>query len=941
MNMLKSLIGRTDVLSEYPALVRFYEEIISNNPNLHVPDNEGLFKDDLFLKRHAMYDPEFAHSLERTFLLLSQEKPKLEDLVYKMRQIEKKLQRKLCSFAIQKSKVIRELSPELESLEALSLATIARVRRLRADLLARLLRSQTIDRALRGKLAKKNRLILYLELLKKRLITNTVLVSQRFAEFNYLSNLALYIRKFHKLEYLLPVSVVGFKLEKLKDRVLSYWVALTLQSDSRMLFKFVSFLKEIRKCFHFRDLDDLCADFFDQTIRFLVVRHIRISLFNEEVETQPNSLLFYLKDFFKLEILLPMMTANNLSQFLNELLRGFCTFFAQTDQLIHFLYRLRAHKKSSVVEQLLNALFAQKIIIANYISLILRDVLTSINLKELGEVGLSAFLSFILGYEAFLHALRSFTCHFPNVPSALIFHLVLEYLKTFREKTARDIFHELLDENFAPLKFSEVTLQNKILRNLQQTDERLKLSKQIAKNPEEFRRAVVTQVLLYSHKDSEPLYGDPPRPHSLPASTPAHARPHAEKVMCRSAMTLISVLTNYSKLLAIFPEYQESLLEDCSLFVNIWLFACLLKMVPFNWIKNLVNFGKENLDHEPDLSATETHHDNLIFKYQYREIRRMLYHFVCQLNGNKENLALLMQHFVKKLTKEEGPRPSVRQFMVCLQSVDLVFRAFNLLDPSDSTLYSAELSQAIKRFLLQFFFLERFKGRPCFEKVLAYRWSSTQEVVSTAKNVYFGPFAALFAEVRAELFGDAVLELRPDESVLREYVFHVYDMLLMVLVEIYSQIFDCNTLGRFQMKHDFVELLKTFDSLLAESQIEELRSKYTTFIDASFFNSSKDIYEFIMKRSFYVFSFRISKVLLIWSSKSDRSSSSGRKVILTEEEKKILNYCCRKIHDRIREEIKEEDDLSTNPLFDVLEERPDATAEDKNIFFRFINREAS
>lgn len=941
MDLLRSLIRKSDVLSEYPALVRFYEEIVSNNPNISVQDNEGMFMDDLFLKRHSMYDSDFFNSLERTFLLISQEKPRLDDLIFKMRQIEKKLQKKLCNFAVQKSKVIHNLSPELGVLEQLSFSASEKIKKLQDDLLSQFLKAENINKQIRKKLARKNRMILYLEMIKKRFIVQFVIAPQKFEEFNYLGNLLFQVRKFHKLEYLLPSQVLDFKLVKLKDKVISYWVALVTNGDSKMLYKFIPFLKDLRKCYHFRSLEELSADFFDQAVRFQVVRNIRISLFNEEVEIQPNSLQFYLKDFFKLEILLPMMTANNLSPFLNELLRGFSTLFTSIDNMIYEIYRIKIYKKSSIIESLLSILFSQKIVIVNYISTILRDVLTSINLKEMGEIGLSSFLSFILNYENFLYSLRSFSCHFPTVPSNLIFGLINDYLKIFREKTIRDIFHEFLDEDFSPLKFSEMALQNKILRNLQSTDDRLKLSREIAKNPEEFKKQILNTVLLHSYNDFEKLYPDAPRLISLPNSTPAHSRKESEKVMCRSAMTMITVLTNYSKLLAMFPEYQDFLLEDCSLFVNIWVFACFVAIIPLHWIKNLVNFEKENIKPEPELSATETHHDNLVFKFHFREIRRLFFHFICQLSNDKENIPLYLKHFVKKIVKEDSPKLSIKQFLITLQSIDLVFRAYNLLDGSDTTLYSLELSQAIKRFLLQFYFLERFKGRPCFEKILQYKWSTTQEVVSTAKNVYFSSFLSLFNEVRSELFSKDLEDLKLDESVLREYLFHVYDMLMMLLIEIFSQILDCNTLGRFQMKHDFIEILKTFDQQLAESQIEELKQKYSDFIDASFYNSSKDIYEFIMKRSFFVFSFRISKVLLVWNSKSDRNSSSSSKIVLTEEEKKILNYCCRKIHERIREEIKEEDFLSFNPLMDIVEERHEPPIEEKNIFFRFIGRDAS
>lgn len=75
----------------------------------------------------------------------------------------------------------------------------------------------------------------------------------------------------------------------------------------------------------------------------------------------------------------------------------------------------------------------------------------SINIETLGEIGVKAFLSFLLKYEEFLRELNKFSYQLPDVPNELVFNLVNEYINYFKLKTLKVLTPDFVSEDWAVL----------------------------------------------------------------------------------------------------------------------------------------------------------------------------------------------------------------------------------------------------------------------------------------------------------------------------------------------------------------------------------------------------------------------------------------------------------------------------------------------------------
>jgi hypothetical protein len=943
MSKLMSLFKRTwSVEEEFPTLFKCYSEVVSNNPHIADEDIESNLKDELFLKKHLLYDSDYERSLEQTFRVMKEEKVKTQDIMFQMRGIEKKLQKKICLFATKKSIVIKNLFPELLTLEEVSNELSTTSQSMRKKYNEDILKLVEINRRIQAKLERKKALTLYCELLKKRMIQNFYLNTQKSQGKQFLNDVHKALVKINRNAYLLNPDILHNKIETIKENFFLHWNESVANFEGKVFINIVEFIKDTKKVYIFNSTTSLVADMFKFMVRFLVVKNIRSCLFNDEFNYQPTTQLFLLKDFFKLEILLPLMTSGNICKFLTDLFSDFRELFTNIDRYLLHLYNLKVRKNRPFYDDLINGFMLQKVYLTEHISSLIIKILECGNLKELGEIGAAAFIGFLLAYENLLRTMKKFSCHFPLIPNNHIFNIVNGYIKDYKDKSIRTCFYEVFDENWDSISFNPEIFQEKIKKHINTgAEEKLQISRYLTNDIVKFQKELKSSVLSASlknlDKNNQAASPESRLVVSHQNSTPMHRFPSNGQFIVRSAMTFTTILSDYSKFFALFKDYREIIVEDCSFVLNIWIFGCFLKFIAPTWMIKLLDFSYEEPPKEPALSYIESKHDFFVFKIRYKEIRRLFYDFNLQFFTNKDQFQLYFKFFVNKLLKESNPLYyTTKDLLLCLKSMRHIFNCYEYLDDEQNYFYNKNLMSNIERFMIEYFFFEKFKNKPFFEKIFQFKWSQVNDIIPLSKNTYLNHFLDLFLESQSE-FLKISDELNIERHEVMEYMFIISEMLLTILLEFYSRAYDCTSIGRIQMKLDLTEVFKSIESFITESNLRRLQDKYMSYVENFFINSHKEVYQYIMEH-FYEFSFCASKIFVLINKKQDQTMKSNREILVSSDQEKLLSYISQKVYKKLTEEIREEDYLEKNILLEALEVKEEIqTNEDKlKAFFNFL-----
>lgn len=941
MNLLSRLIFEQDISAEYPIILSKYELIVSNNPNLDLNDMESNIQDERFLKKHLLYSKDLSDSLIRTFEIIKKENLKFNDLVFKMREIEKKLQLKIFKFAAKKSLAINNLYPKIYSLEEKAIEISGHISTIRRIFVRNQKALVGINDRLKRSMKQKRALVLYVELLKKRMINNFLMPVQEIQDIKYLSILHKSVKTIHQNEYLLVSDLYFHKKQMIKERLFFYWCSLTLDFNDKKFSNLVGFLKDILKANFFGNLNTHLYNFYQFFIKLLIVKNIRKSLFDENFVCVNTSQLYLLNDFFKLEILLPMMNSNNLCTFLVDTLKEFKQFCDSINSQILKLYEYDSLKAKAFNQSLLKEYFINKISVSKYMCNILASIFNAINVGELGELGAQAFMKIFLNYESFCFVLKKFTCHYPIIPNRIVQQLVNSYFISLKERAIRTMFYELMDENWDSICFSPEIFDEKVTRYLRSQEVSLRYSKMTDDEIMNLQKHVLQHVCSTSVKSNKffntevlPISG------SVPNSSPSTKAMKKDKILCRSAITIMTLFADYALLNGLFSEYKDHILEDCSFILNTWLFSVLVKFIPKNWLNILINFQKQTYPDEFEhIRTVENFHDFFVFKYTYRDLRKIFYNFNYQFYSGKDAYKLYFKSFIQNISQNNAICfKSLRQLLTALKSIEYVFMVFEHFDDNKVYGYDAKLYENIERFMLQYYFLEKHKPHPVFEKVLNFTWSTLNDVMSINKNPYLNQFISIIIDTNEEFLSlnNEGFDISRDEVM--SYLYIVVDMLVTVLVEIYSQVRNCGSIGRFQMKHDLCEIMMAMDGMLTKSHITKLKEKYINFIDIYFVNTPKDVYKYIMQ-NFYELSFNVTKSLLITNKKTDGKTSNKNKIVMSEEQIRILEYAAKKVYKKIKDECAEEDYLEDNILVDSLENVETINDDKLKLLFNFLRIE--
>ena len=235
-------------------------------------------------------------------------------------------------------------------------------------------------------------------------------------------------------------------------------------------------MKETQELKCYTDLNLIVQKCFFFSLKLIIVKNLRRSLFNDTFKTQNTSQIYLLNDFFKLEFLLSTMPSNNICTFMTELLNDMRTFLQQYNVLLYNLYRFNSIKTNEFYEDLIKYFFLQKNFITQEICEIFKRIFTSINIEALGEIGTQAFLSFIMKYEEFLRELKNFTSYFPYVPNELIFNLINEYINYFKQKSMKIMSPDFISENWSVIQVESHHFKEKIFAYLFIDEDLLKMS---------------------------------------------------------------------------------------------------------------------------------------------------------------------------------------------------------------------------------------------------------------------------------------------------------------------------------------------------------------------------------------------------------------------------------------------------------------------------------
>lgn len=96
---------------------------------------------------------------------------------------------------------------------------------------------------------------------------------------------------------------------------------------------------------------------------------------------------------------------------------------------------------------------------------------------------------------------------------------------------------------------------------------------------------------------------------NLPTSASSRKGLKRDKVICRSTMTMITIMIDYAKFCGVFELHRDTVLEDCSFLVNCFIFSIMLQFVPLKWMIAILDFSTQKFLSEPKISEVERMHD--------------------------------------------------------------------------------------------------------------------------------------------------------------------------------------------------------------------------------------------------------------------------------------------------------------------------------------------
>ena len=304
--------------------------------------------------------------------------------------------------------------------------------------------------------------------------------------------------------------------------------------------------------------------------------------------------------------------------------------------------------------------------------------------------------------------------------------------------------------------------------------------------------------------------------------------------------------------------------------------------------------------------------------------------------GSCAQFQMPVKYFLNTILKETSPLYfSTKDLIMFVKSIEHVFKAFNVMDTGATYFFTPELLINIRHFLLNYYFFEKFRNKPFFDKILQVKWSQIADVQPSEKSGYLNHFKDLLFESEKE-FIKLGEELEMEKYERMENMAILTDMLLYILMEFYSRTFDCSHMGRFQMKQDLKNVFVEVDRLLTESEAAKLKEKYFMFFENFFVTSPKIIREYISNQ-FDQFSFCLTKIFLIVNRSQGQKFNSKKEIVVSSEQEKNLLTITQALHNMILKFSQDEDFLEKNVLAEAFEFKEEVVGpEDKSKWFMNI-----
>lgn len=469
-------------------------------------------------------------------------------------------------------------------------------------------------------------------------------------------------------------------------------------------------------------------------------------------------------------------------------------------------------------------------------------------------------------------------------------------------------------------------------------------------------------------------------------------------------------MSDYAKLVRIFPELRDSLLEDCSLLVNCWMFCYLIRFLPLAWLEPLLDFDKGELMEEPSFQQIEKMHSFNVFKIKNESLRKVLMDFELQILEESEDmrsgLGLLIQTLLKQNNKgkthnneaqininnkkkgiinlnlfklnsdnfllktanrtkkillkdpetnsqknsedslsnsSSASKPhlldvsdvssdkfnsekkksfpdensTLYKLILGLKSFEYLLNVFDVLENFENNFYSVELRQNLATFLLQCHYCEKLKTHKVFQnKIFNFPWKKLEIPISEKKNhPYLQDICHIIDGIVSDFksLNNQQLNLKPND--ISTFLIILFDFLLTLIVEIYSKIHNCSVNGRFQMKMDLQAIFTHMEKYLSYDEMTPIIEKFRCFVEVYWYNSQNDIINYIIE-NYDEFSFEMTKCFLF----SNKLTEINGKLVLTDQQNKIINYASRKVFKKLHQDYLQEESLNSHFLFQILKQ---------------------
>ena len=484
---------KENILKDYPALV-YYHELISGSRQAWTGQDFDSQIYTKFQKKYPLTSANLANLLSKLFKKVGQppraftknlgrkeqekgswifrdEDNDVEDMrefhekifmfLDQMKSVNKVLEKQICVFANRKSKLIREALPGIQDLQT----ETNRIRRLIVKMkvinLSRTKRTQRKNLLIRQKFLKKRRLLEYLSILRRKVMSNLFVLNTQALKDDPVHAMTNMIHQIEQNGQFATKFVLYREKRRLKELLLRRWSQEMIKGEAGVSGRVLTLVHRVTHSGFLCSLDQIVAEVLELALGTLVSENLHRTIFIDE--SSNSKISKGLKDHMKLDILVPLMNSQNVSSFFRNFFRDCVRLFQAVDDFLRISLRRRfipdaGADRDAEEAQFFRALWEEtmrkKKLLAEDTSRILRKMFLLVNKDEVGELGVGAILGLLKGYERFLGSLQVFSFHFPRVPNEeLNGHLLIPFIEKSKQKSIRTCFHEILDENWSALSF--------------------------------------------------------------------------------------------------------------------------------------------------------------------------------------------------------------------------------------------------------------------------------------------------------------------------------------------------------------------------------------------------------------------------------------------------------------------------------------------------------